>query len=349
MGRRLPARVAAALFAALAASAFAAPGGLSFASVSYVEFDRISVAEGVVEAVRQSTVAAQLPGRVVALPVKAGDSVRKGELIAQIDPRTASQAEAASRSQVREAQANLANAKARYDRTVRLAEQKFVSAAAVDQARSEFLAAQAQAETATANASQAATSMNLMTIAAPYDAVVGSTEVEVGDMATPGRPLATLFDPGALRVTVTVPQAVLAQARLDAAIRIEIPALERVVTARRATVVPLADSRTHTTRVRLDLPGQTGLMPGQYARAWIPNGRTRALAVPESAIVRRSEVTAVYVLDRSGHAQLRQVRVGASAGEGRVEMLSGSCAGERVALDPVRAGIEASSATMPAS
>jgi multidrug efflux pump subunit AcrA (membrane-fusion protein) len=104
----------------------------------------------------------------------------------------------------------------------------------------------------------------------------------------------------------------------------------------------VADTRTHTTRVRLALPEAAGLLPGQYAKVLFATGHTRALAIPESAVLRRSEVTAVYVLDNSGAARLRQVRLGERAGDGLVEILAGLAPGERVSLEPVRSGIEAS-------
>jgi RND family efflux transporter MFP subunit len=312
------------------------------ALVAYKELSRVAPAEGVVEAVRQSVLAAQVPGRIVALNVKAGDSVRAGQVLAQIDARSATQAEAASQSQVREARANLANAKAKYERSRQLLAQKFISQAALDQAEAEYLAAQEQTTAAIANAGQAVTAKSFTTISAPYSGVVASTEVEVGDMATPGRALLTVFDPRELRVTATLPQAVLAQAKLDAPVAIELPTLGRTLPASGITVLPMADARTHTTRVRLALPEAAGLLPGQYARALFVTGRTRALAIPASAVLRRSEVTAVYVLDRAGAVRLRQVRLGEAAGDGLIEVLAGLAPGERVSLEPVRAGIEAS-------
>ena len=335
-------RVAALAALTAAALAWAQPAPQPSAVAGYRDVARTVAAEGVVEAVRLSTLAAQVAGRIVALPVKAGDPVKAGQVLLQIDARAATQAEVASQSQVREAQANLANAKAKYERSGRLFEQQFISQAALDQARTEYLAAQAQTATALANAGQSATSKSFTTIVAPYDGVVASTDVELGDMATTGRPLITVFDPHALRVTATLPQAVLAQARLDAPVTVVLPTIGRELKARQVTVIPVADTRTHTTRVRLDLPEAAGLLPGQYARALIATGQVRALTVPQSAVLRRSEVTAVYVLDAKGHAQLRQVRVGETVGDGQVEVLSGLVAGERVALDPVRAGIEAS-------
>jgi RND family efflux transporter MFP subunit len=335
----------AALLAMTPAPALADKVGLAppaSAVVEYRDLDRVAAAEGVVEAVRQSTLAAQVAGRIVTLNVKAGDSVRAGQVLAQIDPRSAVQAEAASQSQVGEARANLANAKAKYERSRQLFAQKFVSQAALDQAQAEFLAAEQQTAAALANAGQAAATKSYTTISAPYAAIVAATDIEVGDMALPGRPLITLFDPRELRVAAILPQAVLAQARLDAAVTVEIPTLGRTITVRGVTVLPIADTRTHTTRVRLALPEGDGLLPGQYARALFVTGRARTLAIPEAAVLRRSEVTAVYVLDRSDAARLRQVRLGESAGDGLVEVLAGVDPGERVSLEPVRAGVEAS-------
>lgn len=326
----------------LAPSLFAQPAPPPSAVVAYRDVDRVAVVEGIVEAVRQSTLAAQVAGRIVAFPVKAGDSVKSGQVLVQIDARSAVQAEAASMSQVQEARANLANAKGKYDRSLRLFAQKFISQAALDQAQAEYLAAQAQGAAADANAGQSTTSKSFTTIVAPYNGIVAATEVDVGDMATMGRPLITVFDPHELRVVATLSQAVLATANLAAPVRVELPSLARSLVAQRVTVIPVADARTHTTRIRLDLPEVAGLMPGQYARASIVTGRARTLTIPEVAVLKRSEVTAVYVVDTLNHVQLRQVRLGEPAGEGLVEVLAGLNAGERVALEPVRAGIEMS-------
>ena len=349
MRRRLLSSLAAfAWLAGAAALASGQPAQPPSAVAQWRDVDRVVAVEGVVEAERQSVLAAQVAGRVVALSVKAGDAVKAGAPLVQIDPRSAVQADQASRSQVQEAQANLANAKMKFERSRQLFAQKFISQAALDQAQADYLAAEAQTAAALANAGQSATSRSFTTIAAPYDGVVASTGVEVGDMATPGRPLLTVFDPRALRVTATVPQAVLAKADLGAPVRIHVPAQGRDLSATKVTVIPVADTRTHTTQVRLDLPPTPGLLPGQFARASLVTGHARALTVPASAILRRSEVTAVYVLDAQGHAQLRQVRIGETVDED-VELLAGVRAGERVAVDPVRAGIEASRADEPRS
>ena len=160
-------------------------------------------------------------------------------------------------------------------------------------------------------------------------------------MATPGRPLVTLFDPASMRVIATLSQSSLRDVKLQLPVQVEVPDLKRRLTAKQVTLVPLADSRTHTARLRLELGEAPGLLPGQFARAWFATGMARKLVIPESAVLRRSEVTAVYVQGAGGPVQLRQIRTGDASGDGFIEVLSGLREGERIAADPVRAGLSA--------
>jgi RND family efflux transporter MFP subunit len=339
IARRAALAIAVALLAPRVALATEAQPVGPVVTVTVRDVGQMVAAEGVVEAVRQATLGAQVAGRIVELNVKAGDTVRAGQPVARIDPSTADTAVAASRSQIAEAEANLANAKRKFERNRDLLAQKFVSQAALDQAEAEYKAAQAQVATMQANAEQAIANRSFTTIVAPYAGIVGETHVLVGDMAQPGRAIVTVFDPRELRVTATVAQAVLPKIDVTRPVRIEVPALDTTLVALRATVIPLADARTHTTRIRLDLPQTGGLLPGQFARATFAVGSTRALAVPSTAIVRRGEVTAVYVVDANGRPQLRQVRTGEAAGDGFVDILAGLAPGETIAANPVQAGM----------
>jgi RND family efflux transporter MFP subunit len=297
-------------------------------------------AEANVEAVRQSTVSAQIAGRIVELRFDVGDVVRKGDVIARIDERAVSQAVAASEAQVLEAEAALRNARVNFERSKQLLAQKFISSAAVDKAEADYKAAQARVAALLAGAGQAATERSFATIVAPYGGVVSARHVELGEMATPGKPLLTGFDPSTLRVVATVPQAQVALIEAGGKARVEVPSLGKWVEARRVTVVPAADPRTHTTRVRLELPEDVrGVYPGVFARAHFVVGREPRLLVPREAVLRRSEVTAVYVVDDRGFPRLRQVRLGTVSDEHAIEVLAGLKAGERVALDPVKAGM----------
>jgi RND family efflux transporter MFP subunit len=113
----------------------------------------------------------------------------------RIDEREVTDAYAASRAQIEQAQASLQNAQATYERTRQLFGQKFVSQAALDKAFADYRAAQAQLDAAAALGGQAATVRGFATVVAPYSGVVAQRHVELGELVTPGKPLMTGFDP----------------------------------------------------------------------------------------------------------------------------------------------------------
>jgi RND family efflux transporter MFP subunit len=296
-------------------------------------------AEATVEAVRQSTVAAQVTGRIVDIRFDVGDRVKQGDVIVRIDERGATQALAASEAQVREAEAALANARAQYERSRQLLAQKFISAAALDKAEADFKAAESRLKAMLAGAGQAATERSFTTIVAPYSGIVSARHVQLGEMATPGRPLMTGFDPSTLRVVANVSSMQAQRIRSGMKAFVEVPSANRWIEARSVTVVPSADPRTHSTQVRLDLPDDvTGIYPGVFARARFVVGTEPRLMVPRASVVQRSELTAVYVIDPEGAAQLRQIRLGAASDAYAIEVLAGIRPGEKVATDPIAAG-----------
>ncbi len=308
--------------------------------VEFREVDQTYAAEGLVEAVKQATVSAEISGRIIELKFDVGDFVQKGAVIARIDESVVGQQLAGSQAQVAQARALLENARAQYERSKQLFAQKFISQAALDKASAEFKAAQAQAQASLAGAGQAAATRKFATIVAPFSGVVAARHIELGEMAQPGKPLLTGFDPKDLRVEVSVPQYKLPQVRALSRASIEIPSLQKWIKAAQITIQPTADIKTHASRVRLDLPdGLHDVYPGMFARAHFAIGRARKLLAPVAAILRRSELTAVYVVGPNDKVQLRQVRLGEPAGEGQIEVLAGLEPGESVALDPVKAGI----------
>lgn len=310
------------------------------ATVEYREVDQTYAAEALVEAVKQSTVAAQISGRIVEVHFDVGDTVQKGQVLVRIDESEARQAVAGSAAGVAQARANLQNARQHYERTRQLLAQKFVSQAALDKAQADYKAAEAQLAAAQASAGQAATTRGFTAVTAPYSGVVAVRHIELGEMANPGKALMTGFDPKDLRVVASIPQYKLAEVRRAARAQVEFPSFNKWVTAKAVTLLPAADVKTHTTRVRLDLPEDLrDVYPGMFARAHFAVGRAKKLLVPVPAVVRRSEVTAVYVVDAKGGVTFRQIRLGEPAGDGMVEVLAGLSAGETVALEPIKAGM----------
>lgn len=295
-----------------------------------------SAYDGVVEAVRQTVIAVQVPGAIVALDVKAGDRIQAGQVLLRLDARAAEQTAAAGAAQVRAARAGLEAATRDYERQRQLFEKNYISQAALDRAEAQYKSAQAEASAQLASAGAARTQSGFYVVKAPYAGVVAEVAVVLGDMALPGRPLLTVYDPSALRVKAAIPQSVAARMVPGTAPEIELPgaAAGRVQPAQ-WQLLPTVDPATHTLELRSALPaGLAGATPGQFARAWVPVAADAArLFVPASAVLRRAELVAVYVVGADGKPLLRQVRPGRTDA-GRVEVLSGLSAGERVALDP---------------
>jgi RND family efflux transporter MFP subunit len=314
---------------------------LAVAPVEFRDVPQTYSVEGLVEATRQSTVSAQISGRVKEVSFDVGDRVGKGQIILRIDEREASQALAGSQAQVMQAQANAQNAKATLDRSQQLFAQKFISQAALDKAQVDYQVAVAQAAASVAGAGQATLTHGYTSVVAPFSGVVAARMVELGEMVSPGKPLMTGFDPLDMRVVVSVPQYKLNEIGAKPEVNVEVPSLGRWIKSASTRVQPIADARTHSTQVRVYLPAnETGIYPGMFVRAHFVVGRAKKLVIPKAAVLRRSEVVAAYVVNDKGGVTLRQIRVGEAETDGLVEVLSGLRAGEKVATDPVKAGMK---------
>ena len=336
--------LACALPAAMAASTAAATPTskkpLAVATIAWQQLPSTRAAEGVVQAERQSTVAAQTSGRITQILFRPGDKVQQGQVIMRIDPSVAQQQVAGAQAQVAEAQVALNNAERDYQRYRELLGKGFVSKAQVDGVETQYRAAQARVQALRAGSSQASTARSFADVTAPYSGVMSALLVEVGETATLGMPLATGFDPAMLRATAQLPQAWVDAVRAGNQALVEIPGQSAWLPASRMVLLPAADPRTHSTEVRVYLPASAeNLLPGQFVRLHFVTGTVRRLTVPAAAVLQRSELTAVYIQPEQGRPQLRQVRLGQRLGDGSYEILAGLRAGEKVLLDPVAAGM----------
>lgn len=294
--------------------------------------------DGVVEAVRQATVAAQATGRVASLLVKVGDRVKAGQVLATIDDRDTQTGVARSQAQVAQAEAELANALANVQRTRDLRRQGFVSQAALDVAESQYQAAQAGRQGAGAGAQQARLAQSFTQVTAPFDGYVLETLSQAGDLAMPGKPVATVYAPQPLRVVVQVPASMAQQAR--GAQRTELQVGGQWVAPAAQQGVSAADPVSQTLTWKLDVGAGAAaqLLPGQPIRVRFVGAQVQRMVVPQAAVLRRGELTAVYVAADKGFA-LKAVRLGADQGAAGVEVLAGLKAGDAVAVNAVQAGL----------
>ena len=301
--------------------------------------------DGVIQAVKQSTVAAQASGRIATFTVKAGDRVRVGQLLATIDDREAVAGVQRSQAQINQADAELRNAQSNLERTRDLQTKGFISKAALDTAEAQHKGASAVRDQAVAMARQSSISQGFTRVTAPFDGWVLQTNAEAGELAVPGKPLLTVYAPQPLRAVVQVPASRSQSVRTAAQTLVDIedgPAGLQQIAPLTRSAVPSADPVSQTTEWRLELPARdtAALVPGQQVKVRFLQAQTGAvskLVVPEAAVLRRGELTAVYIASATGFT-LRAVRVGSKTGSDGLEVLAGLAAGEVVAMDPIRAG-----------
>ena len=234
-----------------------------------------------------------------------------------------------------------------YQRQKQLFEKQYISQAALERAEAQWRASQSQSQALQAQASAAVTQSGFYVLKAPFAGVVGQVTATLGDMASPGKPLLTVYDAANLRVTAYVGQrhaGLLRSAGSVSQVQIEVPGLSTgriAVPAESVQVLPTVDAQSQSVQVRVALPASAaGAAPGMFARVWLGTeiGTTSdkaagPLLVPVATVVRRAELTGVYVLDANNRPLLRQVRLGRPAGD-MVEVLSGVRAGDRVVLEP---------------
>ncbi len=291
--------------------------------------------DGTIEAVNQATVSAQTSGRVVEILYDVNDVVPAGAVIVRLKGTEQRASLQAAQATLTEARARSVEAETSYQRIAELFQRRVVSKSQLDQVTANRDAAAGRLAAAEAGMTAAREGVGYTEIRAPYGGVLTKRLVEVGETVGPGTPLMTGLSLRDLRVDTSIPQGIVMQVRKlkQAAVYVG----DQRIEASKITIFPEAATPSSTFRARLDLPpGTLDLAPGMYVKVGLVIGQVDRLLVPATAVIERSEVTGVYVVDSKGEVSLRYVRPGHHFGD-RIEILSGLSSGERIALDPVTA------------
>ncbi len=271
--------------------------------------------EDVVGTVRprlSASISAKVSGTIDAMLASPGQSVKAGQLLVEIDAR--------------EIQAQLEQAEAVSEQTQKdikrfdaLLKQSAVTPQEYDSVQSRYRVAQA-------TASQAKTMLSYTKVAAPFAGIITAKHCDVGDLATPGKPLLELEDPTALRLEADVPDALIDKVKIGDKLTVRLSALNASFEGAVSEIAPAADPISRTLRVKLDLPSRDGLRSGQFGRVLVPVAEVDAIRVPASAVVIRGQMEIAFVVVDQ-HAQMRLVKTGKHL-ENEVEIVSGLSVGE---------------------
>ena len=312
---------------------------IEMVTATYQTVAQERVFDGVLEAVHRSTVSAQTAGLITEINYDVDDFVPKDAVIVRIRDTEQQAGVKQAKAGLQEARARYKEADDEYHRVQNIYDKKLVAKSELDRARATRNAAQARLDAARAQLTQAEEQLGYTVVAAPYAGYVTQRHVELGETVAPGQPLMTGFSLETLRAVVNVPQAFATAVRTHNHARIIVPPAQRSIDAVGITAFPYADEQSHAFTVRVRLPdGQADVYPGMFVKVAFVTGEEQRLLVPNSAIVQRSELTALYVVAEDGRVRFRQIRSGRSYGD-QVEVLAGLEGGEKVALDPIAAAI----------
>jgi len=275
-------------------------------------------------------VSAQVPGRVTRLFVEAGRRVRQGAPLVALSAAEYQAKVSQAKAGAAQAAAHLTQITADYQRYQRLLKEGAVSPREFEAMEARYRAAQAQVAQARAQVQEAATLENYTMVKAPRDGVVAERRAAVGDLAQPGLPLLTLYDPKDLQVEGEVNDEFRSRLTPGLKVGLAIPAAGYSGTAALAEIFPISTSQSRTFRVRTERLAVPGLMPGMFARLSIPLGEAKGLLIPKAAVRQVGQLTMVEV-PAEGRAESRLVQVGREVGD-MVEVLAGLQPGDKVIL-----------------
>ncbi|MBN1868147.1 efflux RND transporter periplasmic adaptor subunit [Candidatus Sumerlaeota bacterium] len=287
---------------------------------------------GTVAAERKTTVAPKILSTVRRILVSAGSSVKKDDLLVELDDRDL-------RSQLRQAddalqaaRAQLTNAETYYKRMKEALEGQAVSQNQFDEAKTQFKVAQAEVSRAQQRVEEARVTLSYAKIAAPIDGRVVDRLAEPGDTVAPGRPILALYDPSALRLEAPVREGLATGLKVGDPLQVHIDAVNLDLDGRIDEIVPQSEAVSRSLLVKVGLPHQAGLYQGMFGRLLIPAGERRRVCMPEAAIERVGQLQYVDVVGTDGVLEKRFIQTGEHGENGNVELLSGARPGEKVVV-----------------
>jgi RND family efflux transporter MFP subunit len=273
---------------------------------------------GVFEAMHQNNVASDASGKLIALLVKEGDMVRKGQTIARLDDELIL-------LQIESAKLNIAQLKNDNARYANLRKEQAVSSIEAEKMELALKTAEVQLK-------QLQKQLRSTTIVAPFAGVVSKKMADLGSMVMPGTPIIELTDIGQLKLTVSVPERDVMKFKKGQKVDVMVDALSEAASGTIASIAVQADAM-HNFKVQVLVTNnkKEKILAGMYGSAQLTNGQAvQAMAVPRKALIGSTKSPQIYVV-RNGKAHLTAFTAGTSDGD-FLEVVDGLLPADRIVV-----------------
>lgn len=271
-------------------------------------------------------------GRVVSVPVEAGQWVNAGQVLAVIDRSVQNQQAASADAQVQVARADARLAQSNLDRALKLVDRGFISKADVDRLTATRDAASARVNVALAQAGELRARNARLNIVAPVGGLILERNIEPGQVVSSGSGVLFLIARGGeMELLARVGEADLANLSVGTQAEVTPVGTEKVFTGQVWQIAPVIDETNRQGTARIALPYSPELRPGGFASAVIKSGTIVAPILPESAILSDENGTYVYIIDQANKVVRRPVETGLITAQG-IAIAEGLTGTEKVVL-----------------
>jgi RND family efflux transporter MFP subunit len=296
---------------------------------------------GTLQGINEATVYARSNGYILRWNKDIGSSVKKGELLAEITAPEIDQELSQAVAAQQQAASSETLARSTAERWKSLREKDAVTQQDFDERQSTYLQAQANLASAQANAARLRNLQGFNKVLAPFDGVITSRNIDVGDLVDAGnggvaKALFTIAQLDPLRLYVFVPQVYASQVKVGDVVTVNLAEHQgeqyEGTIARTARAI---DTATRTMQVEIRVPNpKEALIAGAYVQVNLPIKQDgSALLIPTNVLLFRPDGTRVATVDAAGKVRLSTVKLGTDFGS-TVAVLSGLKADDRVVLNP---------------
>ncbi len=301
--------------------------------IQRLEMPRERAATGSLEAETSIMVSTRMMGWVKKIYIQEGRPVHQGDPLISIDDSDLLAKKSQAEAGIKEATAVLANAEKMAVRFQNLYADKSVSKQQLDDVLTGRDRAAAGLDMAKAGLREVNVHLSYLDITASSDGIVGRKMIEEGDMANPGMPLLILEQTARMKVVAHVGEKDISKLKLGDEIRVDVTSLDGAIyNTIIEKIIPTANPGSRTYDIETSIPNPEGrLKSGMFARVIYQGPTVPTILVPEAAIVRRGQLTGVWVVRDDNTAHLRWIRLGHELEDG-YEALSGLAGDETIVL-----------------